>query len=63
MSAQQINNAISEINTNIQSNATTAEEMAASAEELEKYAGELLNSISFFKIKGELNKTSTKKGI
>ena len=47
LSAQQINNAINEINMNIQSNATTAEEMAASAEELEKYAIELINSISF----------------
>lgn len=53
LSAQQINNAINEINMNIQSNATTAEEMAASAEELEKYAIELIRSISFFKIKGE----------
>ncbi len=53
LGAQQINNAINEININIQSNATTAEEMAASAEELEKYAIELIRSISFFKIKGE----------
>jgi methyl-accepting chemotaxis protein len=52
LSAQQINNAISEINVNIQSNATTAEEMSASAEELEKYADELIKNISFFKMKG-----------
>jgi len=51
LGAQQINNAISEININIQSNATTAEEMSASAEELEKYADELIENISFFKMK------------
>jgi methyl-accepting chemotaxis protein len=61
LSAQQINNAINEINMNIQSNATTAEEMAASAEELEKYAVELIRSISFFKLKGEQLNTSPKK--
>lgn len=61
LSAQQINNAINEINMNIQSNATTAEEMAASAEELEKYAVELIRSISFFKLKGEQNNTTAKK--
>ncbi len=61
LSAQQINNAINEINMNIQSNATTAEEMAASAEELEKYAIELINSISFFKLKGEQKNISNNK--
>lgn len=55
LGAQQINQAISEININIQSNATTAEEMSASAEELEKYAGELIENISFFKLKKEQN--------
>jgi methyl-accepting chemotaxis protein len=50
LGAQQINNAISEININIQSNATTAEEMSASAEELERYADELIENISFFKM-------------
>jgi methyl-accepting chemotaxis protein len=51
LNANQINNAISEINVNIQSNATTAEEMSASAEELEKYAEELIKNIAFFKMK------------
>jgi methyl-accepting chemotaxis protein len=53
LSANQINNAISEININIQSNATTAEEMSASAEELERYAEELIKNISFFRMKKE----------
>lgn len=52
LNAEQINQAISEINTNIQSNASTAEEMSASSEELERYANELIENISFFKIEG-----------
>jgi methyl-accepting chemotaxis protein len=58
LNANQINNAISEININIQSNATTAEEMSASAEELERYASELVSNIAFFKMKG--NRTLNK---
>jgi methyl-accepting chemotaxis protein len=56
LSAQQINNAISEINVNIQSNATTAEEMSASAEELERHADDLIKNIAFFKMKSSITK-------
>ncbi|HPR33194.1 MAG TPA: methyl-accepting chemotaxis protein, partial [Prolixibacteraceae bacterium] len=51
LGAHQINQAIGEININIQANATTAEEMSASAEELEKYAQELVSTISFFRVR------------
>lgn len=58
ISAEQINNAISEINLNIQSNATTAEEMAASAKELERYADMLNESIAFFNTNGNQHNES-----
>ncbi|MGF7140950.1 methyl-accepting chemotaxis protein [Roseimarinus sediminis] len=51
--AEQVNNAIGEINLSIQSNATTAEEMSASAEELEKFAAELIESISIFNMEAQ----------
>jgi methyl-accepting chemotaxis protein len=53
LGAEQINNAISEINTNIQSNAATAEEMSASAEELERHASDMLLNVAFFKLGNE----------
>jgi methyl-accepting chemotaxis protein len=48
--ADQINNAIQNLNVVVQENATTAEEMAASAEELSNQAEVLKEAVAFFKI-------------
>jgi methyl-accepting chemotaxis protein len=50
--ADQINNAIQNLNVVVQDNATTAEEMAASAEELNNQAEVLKEAVAFFKIDG-----------
>jgi methyl-accepting chemotaxis protein len=50
--ADQINNAIQNLNVVVQENASTAEEMAASAEELNNQAEVLKEAVSFFKIDG-----------
>jgi methyl-accepting chemotaxis protein len=48
--ADQVNNAIQQLNQVIQNNAATSEEMAASAEELSSQAEQLKDAISFFNI-------------
>jgi methyl-accepting chemotaxis protein len=53
--ADQINNAIQNLNVIVQENATTAEEMAASAEELNNQAEVLKDAVSFFKIDTNFN--------
>jgi methyl-accepting chemotaxis protein len=55
--AEQINNAIQNLNVVVQDNATTAEEMAASAEELNNQAEVLKEAVSFFKIDGYTHRT------
>ena len=55
--AEQINNAIQNLNVVVQDNATTAEEMAASAEELNNQAEVLKEAVAFFKIDGYTHRT------
>jgi methyl-accepting chemotaxis protein len=49
--AEQINNAIQQLDHVIQQNASATEEMAATAEELSNQAGQLEQTIAFFKVK------------
>lgn len=55
--AEQINNAIQQLNEVTQQNAASSEEMATSSEELSSQADQLLETISFFKIKKNIEQS------
>lgn len=55
--AEQVNTAIQQLNQVIQQNAASAEEMASSSEELSSQAEQLKDTISFFNVGGQKNKS------
>jgi methyl-accepting chemotaxis protein len=57
--AGQVNNAIQQLNTVTQQNAASSEEMATSAEELASQAEQLKETVSFFRLNGNLNQWQT----
>lgn len=57
--AEQINNAIQQLDSVIQTNAAATEEMASTSEELSSQAQQLEDTMEFFKLEGNLFRTST----